>query len=49
LEPQEIPIGVEILNEEHLYSLMAAVTIALIQGVSPSEIQNRLTKKYIYK
>lgn len=48
LEPQDIPIHVEYYNHTHLYSLMIAVTIALIEGFKIEHIERNLSKKIIF-
>lgn len=45
LEPQEIPINIEFHSEVELYAYMVSVTIALIEGVSSAEIENKLALK----
>lgn len=47
LEPQEIPISLKFNNDTELYAAMAAVTIALLEGSSCSDIEKRLYKKYL--
>lgn len=45
IEPQEIPVHVEYLNDIHLYALMMAVTIGLIEGLKCEEIEEKFSKK----
>lgn len=47
IEPQEIPIRIELYNETHLYALMVAITIGLIEGMKGKEIEKKLSKKYL--
>jgi len=48
LEPQEIPIHFEYINDIHLYSLMVSVTIALIEGLKAEDIEKKLFKKVLF-
>jgi hypothetical protein len=47
LEPQEIPVRLQFSGDTELYASMAAITIALIEGVSISEIDRKLNKKVL--
>jgi len=47
IEPQEIPINIEIHNDTHLYALLVSITIALIEGMNGKEIEKKLSKKYL--
>jgi hypothetical protein len=47
IEPQEIPINIEIYNDTHLYALLVSITIALIEGMNGKEIEKKLSKKYL--
>lgn len=48
LEPQDIPFHVEYSNHTHLYSLMIAITIALIEGLNIDYIEKKLSKKVLF-
>lgn len=48
LEPQEVPLHVEFLSITHLYALMLAVTIGLIEGLKIEEIEKKLANKVLY-
>jgi UDP-N-acetylmuramyl pentapeptide synthase len=47
LEPQDIPVNIKFNSDVELYAAMAAVTIALCEGLSCSEIEDRLSKKLL--
>lgn len=47
IEPQEIPIRTELFNEMHLYALLNAVTIGLLEGINGKDIEKKLSKKYL--
>jgi len=49
LEPQEIPINVEFHKEQELYPYMVCITIALIEGLSNAEIEERLALRCYMK
>lgn len=49
LDPQEIPINVEFQKEQELYAYMVCITVALIEGLSSTEIEDKLTLRCYMK
>jgi hypothetical protein len=47
LVPQEIPVSLKFNNDTELYAAMAAITIALLEGMSSSYIEKKLSKKVL--
>ncbi|MCM8711629.1 hypothetical protein M2651_11445 [Clostridium sp. SYSU_GA19001] len=46
IEPQEIPIRLQFSDDIHLYALMIAITIGLIQCIDSETIERNLVKKF---
>jgi hypothetical protein len=43
----EIPVKLQFSSDAELYACITAITIALIEGISISEIERKLNKKVL--
>ncbi|MBL4938191.1 hypothetical protein JK636_20995 [Clostridium sp. YIM B02515] len=47
IEPQELPVYSNYKNDNELYAIMAAITIGLLEGLSASFIEKKLSEKIL--
>lgn len=47
IEPQEFPVCSNYKNDNELYAVMAAITIGILEGISASFIEKKLSEKIL--
>jgi hypothetical protein len=47
IEPQELPVHLNYKDDNELYAIMAAITIGLLEGLSASFIEKKLSEKIL--
>lgn len=47
IEPQEFPVYSNYKNDNELYAVMAAITIGILEGISASFIEKKLSEKIL--
>lgn len=47
IEPQEFPVCSNYKNDNELYAVMAAITIGILEGISTSFIEKKLSEKIL--